>query len=219
MEKCQLSHILKKRSKVLEKKIHWEGKLWKQWKIIWKRLSVIFSCVIPLTFDPCLKKSFSVYGQCWVGFPLGLKCNVQHSCYSVIVESGYPEHQNWVTVKNNACNKETEDQPSPFHETNALLFTDSVVSARESSCQRLHEGVGSSFVISSSTCLGCPGGAAAWGRGWGGSRNRSVPSCLKCIKFVFEVCVGTCHFQIMVANGGMRCAAHTASGDQSHRTA
>lgn len=93
----------------------------------------------------------------------------------------------------NACNKETEDQPSPFRETNALLFTDSVVSARESSCQRLHEGVGSSFVISSSTCLGCPGGAAAWDRGWGGSRN-SVPSCLKCIKFVFEVCVGTCHF-------------------------
>lgn len=47
-----------------------------------------------------VKKNFTVYGQCWVSFLFGLKCNLQHPCCSVILESDYPEHQNLVTIKN-----------------------------------------------------------------------------------------------------------------------
>lgn len=69
-------------------------------------------------------------GQCWVSFPFGLKCNLQLSCCSVILESGYPEHQKLGNNKEqNVYNKKVEDQPGPFLETNALL----------SSCQRVHK--------------------------------------------------------------------------------
>lgn len=41
----------------------------------------------------------------------------------------------------NVYNKQAEDQPSLFLETNAFLFTGSIVPARESSCRRAHRRV------------------------------------------------------------------------------
>lgn len=87
-----------------------------------------------------------MYGQDWVGFPLGLKYNLQHSCCSVFQKVfRTPKFGN--NTSQNAYNK-VQDHPSPFLETNALLFQDSVAPARESSYQRTHGGVKSSLSIS-----------------------------------------------------------------------
>lgn len=104
----------------------------------------------PLPFHPCLKKLLSVWTML-SEFSIWLKrqspalllfCNFR-SWLSRTPKLGNNTEQN-------VSNKKAEDQPSPFLETNALLFTDSIV-PRESSCQQegeiLLSSVGSQRVL------------------------------------------------------------------------
>lgn len=145
-----------------------------------------------------------MYGQYWVSFLFGLKCNLQHPCCSVILESDYPEHQNLVTIKNKmSITKKLKISLVPslrlmhfYLQIPWFLPGRALTKGVTGGCDIICNIISSSPRCSA--CLGCLGGAAAWDKEWWKSTDRHVPSYLKCINFVSEVCEkslkSACHF-------------------------